>query len=74
MTEHKQKILRAHDLDQMASIELRGLLAKCKIEKMALDGKIHKGESGHSGLVRNTRKTIARIMTILVRRKERCVV
>lgn len=58
----------------MSSTELRELLAKCRLEKMALDGKIHKGEPGRGGLVRNTRKTIARIMTILVRRKERCIV
>jgi len=72
MTE-KKNVLKAKDFDQMSSVELREHLVKLRVEKMSTDGKIRKGDAGLSGSIRNTKKAIARIMTILVKRGERCV-
>ena len=71
------KVLHAHDLNDMSSNELRELLSEQRKLKMRIDGK-NKSPMAHplehpSGEARQNRKTIARIMTILVKRKEPCV-
>ncbi len=74
---HTLKVLKAKSLDEMSSDELRGMLAQCKQEKMSIDGKNKSPMATPldypSGRAKQNRKTIARIMTILVKRKERCV-
>jgi ribosomal protein L29 len=74
---HTLKVPKSKDLNGMSSDELRESLAALKLEKMKIDGS-NKGDSANpiphpSGQARQTRKTIARIMTILTRRRERCV-
>jgi ribosomal protein L29 len=69
----KTKITKAKEFDQMSSVELRETLWQLKMEKMSIEGKIAKGDAGLGGSHSNTRKSIARIMTILVKRGERCV-
>jgi ribosomal protein L29 len=65
---------RAKTLNEMTPDELRAVLAEARKEKMSIDGHIRKGDVGLSGKARNTRKTIARCITILTKRGERCVV
>jgi ribosomal protein L29 len=74
---HELNVLHAKDLNAMSSDELREMLAKCRLDKMRIDGK-NKSPMAHplahpSGEARQNRKTIARILTILVKRKERCI-
>jgi len=74
---HTLKVPKTTDLNEMTSDELRESLAALKMEKMKIDGS-NKGDSANpiphpSGQARQTRKTIARIMTILIGREERCV-
>lgn len=71
-TPKKTDFPRAKTLDEMTSDELRGVLAEARKTKMETDGYIKKGDVGLSGKIRNTRKTIARCCTILVKRGERC--
>ena len=74
---HTLHVLKARDFDQMSSDELRETLAKLKQQRMINDAKnqamVLKKLEHPSGETRQTKKSIARIMTILVRRKERCV-
>ena len=77
MTKYTLKTIDAKSLDQMSSDELREMLAQCRTTQMSIEGR-NKSPLAiplphPSGEARQNRKTIARIMTILVRRKERCV-
>ena len=75
---HTLKVPHAKDLDQMSSDELRTDLASLRQRQMTIKA----SNAGHasqplahpSGEARSNRRTIARIMTILVRRREPCVV
>lgn len=77
-TKHTLGVLHAKDYNEMGSDELRELLSKLKAEKMSIEGKNKSPMAtplDHpSGRAVQNRKAIARIMTILVKRKERCVV
>lgn len=59
---------RAKTLEEMTSDEIRTTLAESRKEKMSTDGRIKRGDVGLSGKIRNTRKTIARCLTILQKR------
>lgn len=61
---------RVRTLDDMTSDEIRETLTEARKEKLITDGKINKGDVGLSGKARNTRKTIARCLTILQKRGE----
>jgi ribosomal protein L29 len=71
-------VMHAKDLNQMSSDELRKMLADAKMRRMTIDAK-NAGVGGAqplvhpSGEARQNRKLIARCMTILVKRGERCV-
>jgi ribosomal protein L29 len=79
MTEAKRtlKVMKAKEFDEMSSDELRERLSELRRNKMSIDGKnkspMATPAAHPSGEARQTRKSIARIMTILVKRKERCV-
>jgi ribosomal protein L29 len=77
MAKHTLKVLHAKDYNEMSSDELRETLKKLKLRKMTIDCSNHEANAkpiDHpSGEARQNRKQIARIMTILVKRKERCV-
>ena len=74
---HTLKVPHAKDLDQMSSDELREELAKLRLKQLTIKA----SNAGHasqplahpSGEARQNRKTVARIMTILIRRREPCV-
>jgi ribosomal protein L29 len=77
MAKHTLKVPKAKEFDQMSSDELREMLSQLKLRKMAIDGS-NKSPIAHpidhpSGEARQNRKSIARIMTILVKRGEKCV-
>lgn len=68
------KIPKAKDISQMSSDEIRENLLALKYAQMSLNAK--KGQGGsieNVGQFRNNRRTIARMMTVLVQRGERCV-
>ena len=67
--------INASGLDQMSSDELRELLAQKNMELMTARAKSDRGMPVVAGVQtqKEIRKTRARIMTILVRRGERCV-
>jgi ribosomal protein L29 len=71
------KVLHGAEYHQMSSDELRTLLAKLRNDKVRIDGKnkspMATPLSHPSGEARQNRKAIARIMTVLVQRGERCV-
>lgn len=71
-------VMHGKNLHEMTSIELRELLQKSKMEKMRIEGKnkspMATPLSHPSGEARQNRKMIARIMTVLVKRGERCVI
>jgi ribosomal protein L29 len=67
-------IPKAKDINQMSSDEIRENLLALKFAQMSLNAK--KGQGGaieNVGQIRNNRRTIARMMTVLVQRGERCV-
>jgi len=74
---HVLKTPTAKDLDQMSSDELRKDLADLRQQQIGIKcrnaGFGVKMNEHPSGQARQTRVTIARIMTILVKRRERCV-
>ena len=77
MAKRTLNVLHAKDYNDMSSVELREHLAQLKATKMVVDCK-NKSPTAiptkhPSGEARQNRKAIARIMTILVKRKERCV-
>jgi len=71
-------VMHGKNLHEMTSIELRELLQKSKMEKMRIEGKnkspMATPLSHPSGEARQNRKMIARIMTVLVKRGERCII
>jgi ribosomal protein L29 len=71
------KVLHAKDYNEMSSDELRETLKHLRADKMSIDGKNKSPMATPlphpSGQARQNRKSIARVMTILVKRKERCV-
>jgi ribosomal protein L29 len=74
---HVLHVLHGKDYDQMSSDELRETLAKLRKQKMVNEAKnqpmvIKKHEHG-TGEIKQTKKSIARVLTILVKRGERCV-
>lgn len=73
---HTLKVMHGKDYNEMSSIELRELLSKLRVEKMSIDGKnkspMATPNAHPSGQARQVRKSIARIMTILIKRGERC--
>lgn len=77
MAKHTLHVLKAKEYDQMSSDELREALTKLKQQKMVNDAKnqpmVLKKLEHPSGETRQTKKSIARIMTILIKRGERCV-
>lgn len=77
MAKHTLHILHGSDYNQMSSDELRAALSKLRADKMEIDakksGNTNKPLPHPSGMAQQNRKSIARIMTILVARKEPCV-
>ena len=68
-------IMKGKEMHQMSSEELRKLLADAKLQKVTLLG-LSKGKKEapkNSSAIKENRRTIARAMTILVQRGERCV-
>ena len=73
-TLHKLNVPNAKTLHEMSSDELRNILANARNEMLSIRGNIAKGNPGFGGKHVQTRKTIARCITILVKRGEPCVV
>ena len=77
MAKHTLKVSKAKDLEQMSTTELRESLTALRNEKMRINGKnkspLATPLSHPSGEARQNRKTIARILTILIKRGERPV-
>lgn len=75
---HTLSVFRAKDINQMSSDEIRKVLSDARARKMTIEAK-NAGVGGAqplvhpSGEAKQNRKLIARCMTILVKRKERCV-
>ena len=74
---HTLKVTKAKELNEMSNDELRESLAKLKEEKISIESRNKNPAAtplAHpSGQARQNRKTIARIMTVLVKRGQRCV-
>jgi len=70
-------VMHGKNLHEMSSDELREMLQKAKMDKLRIYGKNKSPMSvplAHpSGEAKQNRKMIARVMTILVKRGERCV-
>jgi large subunit ribosomal protein L29 len=68
------KTPKAKDINQMSSDEIREHLIALKYAQISLEGKRASGGAlENPGQLRNNRKTIARMKTILIKRGERCV-
>jgi|WetSurMetagenome_2_1015567.scaffolds.fasta_scaffold147540_3 hypothetical protein len=71
-------VMHGKNLHEMTSDELRELLQKSKMDRLRIDGKnkspMATPLSHPSGEALQNRKLTARIMTILVKRGERCVI
>jgi ribosomal protein L29 len=67
-------IPKAKDINEMSSVEIREHLAAIKVAQMSLDAKNARGEAiENNHQIRNNRRTVARMKTILIKRGERCV-
>jgi ribosomal protein L29 len=65
--------MNAKGLDQMSNDELRSLLKTSRLDLMSKSGLVAAGKTEFGSAKRNLKRTIARCMTILVKRGERCV-
>jgi ribosomal protein L29 len=66
--------MRAKEMHQMSSDELRTIIANARLELMKLVG-LSRGKHEaptHPRAIKENKKAIARAMTILVKRGERC--
>lgn len=63
------------EIDQMSSTEIREHVKQYRATMMSLNGQV-KGQRKsieNPGQIRQTKRTIARMITVLIRRKERVV-
>ena len=72
---HTLNVLHGKQIHEMSSDEIRDLLAKLKRDIMTplAQVKSQKKAIEHPSQIRESKRMIARCMTVLVKRKERCV-
>lgn len=65
---HRLGMPRIADIDQMSNIELRETLSKLRTEYMGDKSDVERGGTAPTGRMRETRRTIARILTVMNKR------
>ena len=75
MAKHTLHILNARDVSQMSSEEIRTLIADLKQANMTFLAKVKSQNMAieHPSRIKENKRMIARGMTILIKRGERCV-
>ena len=70
------KVMHGKDIDQMSSDEIREKLKDVKMQNMTYLAQVKSQNKPieHPSRIRENRKMIARMMTVLVKRGERCVI
>ena len=67
---HKQNLPRSNDINQMTNDELRDHIRKMRAQQMTDNGNVKgkKGAPKNAARMKETRKQIARAMTVLAKR------
>jgi len=72
---HTLGIINAKTMDQMSSDEIRKIVTDCRAANITFLAQVksQKKQIEHPKRIKENKKMIARGLTVLVRRKERCV-
>jgi ribosomal protein L29 len=65
---HRLGMPRANDINQMSNAELREALSKLRVEYMGDKSNVERGGTSPTGRMRETRRAIARILTVMNKR------
>jgi ribosomal protein L29 len=68
-------VLKAKPMNEMSSDELRTIIKDARLQNMTLNAQVKSQKKAieHPSRIKENRRMIARAMTILVKRGERCV-